>query len=229
MIVLDDAYLRDRARNSFANFWLGILIALSVLAALLYWLHSTTELAPAHDNVTQACAIFAAVLCFVSALIGFRKHPYRGVVGRLFRGAGYGLFGFAALFFAAMGCATIVEGWIDFPANVTRASQRLIAIADAHHSVGGRGSQSWTARIMSYDASLDITREDYGFMLAHRRPEDDASEPDRIASGGYFCARVTIEQAGDALRVVHAGSYTLPPGTVVVCPGEEGAILQKAG
>jgi hypothetical protein len=57
-------------------------------------------------------------------------------------------------------------------------------------------------------------------MLAHRLPDDDASEPDRIASNGHFCAWVMIEQAGDALRIMHAGSGTLPEGSVIRCPGK---------
>lgn len=218
MIVLDDAYLKDRARGQAANGCLALLIALGVLAALLYWFHGTTELAPAHDNVALACTIVASVLSLASLVIGFRKHPDRSVVGRLFRGAGYALFGYLMVIFAATECATIVEGWIDFPASGTRSSQRLIAIADASHSVGSKGGQTWRIATLPYDAALDITREDYGFMLAHRLPDDDASEPDRIASSGHFCARVTIEQSGDALRILHAGSGTLPEGSVVLCP-----------
>jgi len=220
MTVLDDAYLKDRARGQVANLWLALLIALGVLAALLYWFHGTTELAPAHDDVALGCNILAAVLSLASLVIGFRKHPYRGVVGRMFRGVGYGLFGYLVVIFAATECATIVEGWIDFPASGTRSSQRLIAIADASHNTGGKGGQTWRITTLPYDAALYITREDYGFMLAHRLPDDDASEPDRIASNGYFCARVTIEQAGDALRIMHAGSGTLPEGSVILCPGK---------
>jgi len=37
---------------------------------------------------------------------------------------------------------------------------------------------------------------------------------------GYFCARVMIEQAGDSLRIMHAGSGTLPEGSVILCPGK---------
>jgi hypothetical protein len=224
MTVLDDAYLKDRARGRVANFCLALLIALGVLAVLLDWFHSTTELAPAHDDATRACAIVAALLSLASAVIGFRKHPYRGVIGRLFRGVGYGLLGFVAVFFAAKGCARIVEGWIDFPASGTRSSQRLIAIAGASHGVESRGGEHWKIAARSFGATLNITREDYGFMLAHRRPGDDASEPDSIASDGYFCARVTIEQAGGALRIVHAGSYKLPEGSVILCPAGEAAI-----
>jgi hypothetical protein len=67
-------------------------------------------------------------------------------------------------------------------------------------------------------SNLEITRADYEFMLANRRPGDKGKNPDEISSKGYFCARVTLEQAGDALRVLHAGNRTLPQGTVMVCP-----------
>lgn len=55
-------------------------------------------------------------------------------------------------------------------------------------------------------------------MLAHRSPEDHGRNPDEISSHGFFCARVTLQQSGDALRVLNAGSQKLPAGTVVVCP-----------
>ena len=124
MTVLDDAYLKDHARGRAASGCLALLIALGVLAGLLYWFHGTTELAPAHDNVTLACKIVASVLSLASLVIGFRKHPYRSVVGRLFRGAGYALFAYLVVFFAATECTTLIEGWIDFPANGTQSSPR---------------------------------------------------------------------------------------------------------
>jgi hypothetical protein len=224
MTVLDDAFLEDQARARSGNVWLGGLLALGLLAFLLDWFDSTTELAPAHDGIATAGLFVATLACLAAAAIGFRVRRTRRVAGRLFRAAWYALLGFVVVYFALTEMATIIVGWRDFPADGTRPSQRLIAIASAHHTIGNKGSQNWAVRVRSFDATLNITREDYGFMLAHRRSDDDASEPDAIASNGYFCARVTVEQAGSALRVIHAGSYKLPQGTIVVCPAGEVAL-----
>jgi hypothetical protein len=218
MTVLDDAFLENQARARCGNVWLGGLFGLGLLAFLLDWFDSTTELAPAHDGIATVSLVVAALSCLASAVIGFRVRRTRSVVGRLFRAAWYALLGFLAAYFALIGTATIVVGWGDFPAGGTRSSQRLIAIARAYHYTGSKGRQSWKVDTRSFDATFNITRDDYGFMLAHRLPDDDASEPDAIASNGFFCARVTVEQAGDALRVMHAGSYKLPQGTIILCP-----------
>ncbi|CAN5652955.1 hypothetical protein BH10PSE14_BH10PSE14_01710 [soil metagenome] len=218
MTVLDDTFLKDQSRARWGTIWLGGLLGLGLLALLLKLFDSTTELAPAHEGITTFCLIAATLLCLASAVIGFRVRRTRSVVGRLFRGAWYALLGFLAVYFSLLGCATIVAGWSDFPARRTLSSSRLIAIASASHRVGSRGGESWSVRALSFDATFNITRDDYGFMLAHRRPDDDASEPDAIASNGYFCARVTVEQAGDALRVMHAGSHKLPQGSIILCP-----------
>lgn len=55
-------------------------------------------------------------------------------------------------------------------------------------------------------------------MRSNRRPGDNGRKPDEISSRGYFCADVTIEQSDKALRILHAGSQTLPEGTVILCP-----------
>jgi hypothetical protein len=57
-------------------------------------------------------------------------------------------------------------------------------------------------------------------MRTHRRAGDNKGDPDKISSNGYFCAHVTIQQSGNALRVLHAGSHNLPKGSVVICPSK---------
>ncbi|MDH7975913.1 hypothetical protein QH494_27350 [Sphingomonas sp. AR_OL41] len=221
MIILDDAFLEDQARARCGTIWLVAMFGLGALAFLLDWFDSTTELAPAHHGIATLGRVAATLACLTAAVIGFRVRRPRRVADRLFRASWYALLGFLAVYFALTEIATIVVGWRDFPATGSRSSQRLIAIADASHYTVSKGSQRWMVTTRSFGATLDITREDYGFMLAHRRAGDDASEPDAIASDGHFCARVTVEQAGSALRVIHAGSYTLPQGTIVLCPAGE--------
>jgi hypothetical protein len=65
---------------------------------------------------------------------------------------------------------------------------------------------------------MEVTESDYQFMLSHRRPGDTLHNPDEISSKGHFCAKVTLQESDRALRVLHAGSRKLPPGTVIFCP-----------
>jgi hypothetical protein len=46
-------------------------------------------------------------------------------------------------------------------------------------------------------------------------------------SGGYFCARLTIQRAGDAKRVLHTGSNDLAPGSVILCPKANAPLVKK--
>ena len=62
-------------------------------------------------------------------------------------------------------------------------------------------------------SNIDITQSDYNFMLGHRSPDDNGRDEDEIRSNGYFCAKATLQQPGEALRVLHAGTYKLPQGS----------------
>ena len=65
---------------------------------------------------------------------------------------------------------------------------------------------------------LNIEKSDYEFMQNHRIPEDAKRDPDEIKSEGYFCVSVTIEEAGKAVRIMHAGNNQLPAGSILICP-----------
>ena len=80
----------------------------------------------------------------------------------------------------------------------------------------GRG-RSWNIQTTPIWSNLDITQADYEFMRTHRRPGDLSTDPDEIPSKGYFCAKVTLQQADEALRVLNAGTYKLPLGTIGIC------------
>jgi hypothetical protein len=112
--------------------------------------------------------------------------------------------------------ASIVEGFHDFPPDQTRTSSALLLISRAYQTHGK--SRSWNIQTTPIWSNLDITEDDYDFMLAHRRVGDDPRDPDEISSRGYFCARVTIQQSANALRIMHAGSHKLPKGSVIICP-----------
>ena len=112
--------------------------------------------------------------------------------------------------------ASIVEGWVDFPKGKSHTHQALFLISRAYQT-HGKGSSQYI-QTMPIWSNLEIAREDFTFMRSHRSPDDDGNNPDEISSRGYFCAKVTIEQSDNALRILHSGSQKLPQGTVILCP-----------
>jgi len=116
----------------------------------------------------------------------------------------------------------IVEMRMDFPPSKTRSFDSAVWIWRAYQTHGKGGN--WNIQTTPLWSNLDITESDYKFMVTHRPPEDNLGNPDEISSKGYFCARVQLQQAGNAIRIMHAGSQTLPEGTVEVCP-TSGAIF----
>lgn len=133
----------------------------------------------------------------------------------------FALMGLMSVFLFLGETANVIEGIIDFPPDKTQSSRELLSISRAYQT-HGKG-RSWNIQTTPIWSNLDITQDDYKFMLAHRRPGDGGRDADEISSEGYFCARVTIQVSGDAIRVMNAGTHKLPKGTVVICPTNAGA------
>lgn len=194
---------------------IGPLVLLLVYGAL-GWLDKTTELTPSHDRVLQFCFLIAGIAGLFCGGLSIRES--RGMAGWR-RGAiacCAVMLGFLAVFLVTYRSVDIVEGYIDFPSAKTRTYPSLLVIWRAYRT-HGKG-QSWNIQTTPIWSNLDVTETDYNFMLAHRNTVDHGRDPDEIASHGFFCARVTLQQSGNALRIMNAGSQKLPSGTVVVCP-----------
>lgn len=196
--------------------WFIGLVALVLLGVALGWFDNTTELTPDHEAVLPGCFVLACLGGLISALVPVRDWKKGAVGSRVAIAFALALMGFIAVFLVSSSAADIVEGSIDFPAGRTTSHQALLLISRAYQT-HGKG-RSWNIQTMPIWSNLDITEDDYDFMLAHWRPGDNARNPDEISSHGYFCALVTIEQSGDAIRVMNAGSHRLPKGTVILCP-----------
>jgi hypothetical protein len=117
-----------------------------------------------------------------------------------------------------------IDGALDFPPEHTRSFPALLKISRAYQT-HGKG-RSWNIQTTPIWTNLDITETDYDFIASHRRPGDAGRDPDEISSRGYFCAKVTLQRAGEAMRIMHAGTRKLPTGTVVVCPRNAGLGMQ---
>lgn len=203
--------------------WFIVLGSVMLLGVVLGWFDNTTELRPGHDGVQLACFAIAGLSAFVAGALGIRAS--KGITGiTVWRRAGlafgFSLLGFLGVFLVSSRTASIVEGLIDFPPGETKSYEKLLLISRAYQT-HGKG-RSWNIQTTPIWSNLDITEDDYEFMLTHRRVGDSARDPDEIRSNGYFCVHVTMQESGNALRVLHAGSRTLPKGSVVICPANGG-------
>ena len=191
-------------------------LALLAVGGILGWFDRTTELTPSHDEVLQFCFLIAGLAGLACGGLSIRESKGMALWRRIAVGCCLVALGFLAVFLVSSRGADLIEGRTDFPPAKTRTYPGLLIISRAYQT-HGKG-RSWNIQTTPIWSNLDVAQADYEFMLAHRSPADDGRNPDEISSRGFFCARVMLQQSGDALRVLNAGSQKLPAGTVVVCP-----------
>lgn len=190
--------------------------SLLLLYVVLGWLDNTTELIPDHTQVLQACFASAALSGLAAGIVGMFKLKEIAFWRRAVTALALSLLGFLSVGMAGIRVASILEGLIDFPPAKTRTFTALLLISRAYQTHGKGGT--WYIQTTPIWSNLEITEDDYQFLLTHRRAGNSTIDADEISSNGYFCAHVTVQQSGKALRVLHAGSHRLPEGSVVICP-----------
>jgi len=213
--VVQDAPAQPKLGKAIRAWFVG-LGALVVLYLVLEFFHNTTELTPVHDWVMTACLAIAGLCGLASGALAMRKSKEMSTSQRVRLTIALWLLGSLVTFLAGSRLAGSVEGLIDFPAGKTTSYSARLLISRSYRTHGKGASQY--IQTTPIQSNLEITKDDYDFMLAHRRVGDSTRDPDQISSKGYFCAQVTMQQSGDALRVLHAGNYKLPKGTVIICP-----------
>jgi hypothetical protein len=195
--------------------WLGIIGALAVFGWILEWFDHATELTPDHLGPLNFSLIGGCVLAVASAAVIFSQTEGR-MSGRLVMSLMVApIFSILGAALSVSETANLIEQHNDFPPNKTRAFEGLLFVSRAYQT-HGKG-QSWNIQTQPIWSNLDITQADYEYMLSHRRPDDKGTDPDEISSDGYFCAKVMFQRSGNALRVLNAGTYKLPLGTVRTC------------
>jgi len=169
--------------------WMGSLLGLALLSEILGWFNDFTELTPAHDNVDLLLFCITGGVGLISggiAVVLSKNMVLWRRVGITFSCV---LLGLLAGFMTSYNTANLIEGFLDFPPTNTRTYSALARISRAYQT-HGKG-ESWHIQTMPLWSDLDITADDYNFMLAHRPDGDRSRDPDEISSKGYFCAQVT--------------------------------------
>ena len=203
-------------RLSFSWIWLvgpGCFMALYCVLGLF---DTKTEITPQHDAVLNFCFALGGLgaLCLASAsLFGVQN---ANVWQRVYFAAALAILGFLSVFLLSSRIAELTENYLDFPRASTRTFSGFLLINRAYRTQGK--GQSWNIQTMPIWSNLDITPDDYQFMLDHRPPGDRRHNDDEISSKGYFCAHVLMQQSGSALRILNSGSNKLPAGSVAICP-----------
>ena len=179
-------------------------------------LDNTTDLLPVTDRTAVACLWLTGICAVAGILVFFARSEGVGVLKRIWTAAVLGLIVAVWVGFVSYHLAHMLEGWITFRPAKTRTFTGGLFIDRAYHTHGkGASAQIITTPLYS---DMKINESDYVFMRQHRMPGDAGQNPDRIASHGYFCAKVTMQQSGENLRVLHAGGRSLPAGSVILCP-----------
>jgi hypothetical protein len=202
--------------TKFAWVWLTVLALAMISVWPLGRLDTATELTPDHSDILEYCFWIAGLVALVSMAVGFFQSkgalPSRILLSLLC----FGLLGGLATVLLLSTVANIIENSRDFPPGRTRTFGALLPIERAYRMDSRTGS-SWIIQPAPIWSNIDIAHADYSFMLARSGTANTRKEPSNVPSRSYFCAKVTMQQSGDALRVLHAGKQTLPSGSVGVC------------
>jgi hypothetical protein len=218
---MDQASVTDQSKigKRLAYWLIGSVASSLVLWAVLGWFDNSTELIPSHENVLQSCFVIAGLAALVAGGMIINASKGTAVWRRIGLTCSFALLWFLSVFIVCSDAANIIEGLIDFPSGKTRSYTALLLISRAYQTHGK--SRSWNIQTTPIWSNLDITESDFEFMQTHQRT-GDGRNPDEISSKGFFCARVMLQQSGDAIRIMHAGSHKLPEGTVIICPPNSG-------
>ncbi len=206
---------KNIARPTYEWVWLAGPLSFAAMYVLLGWFDTSTEITPRHDTVLKTCFALGCLSGLLLAGVAVLGRQEMKAWQRFQLAFALALLWFLSVFLLSNRVAGLVENYIDFPASSTITYRTLLRIDRAYRTHGkGHSGHIQTMPIWS---DLEITDTDYTFMLQRRRPGDNGHNPDEISSRGYFCAQVSVQQSGSALRVLRAGSRKLPQGTVVFC------------
>jgi len=200
-------------------FWMVGMALTAVTAMVLSRFNTATTLVPLRSDAIGMAIIISLLIAALSIFVGL--HETRGsLLDKIWGGViGFGLSGFFAPFLLLGQLADLYYARIDFPPDKVRTFNALLPIGRTWHSKPRRSPESFIIQPSPLWSNIDIAREDWNFMLAELKL-DNGPKRDDIPSNGHFCARVLMQQAGSALRVLNAGSNALPKGSIIVCPPE---------
>ncbi len=205
----------------FAAGWIGMLCVLGLASFIAPLSLKDTELLPQHDTGLWMPLAAGAVIGLASLFVLWPQT--RG--SAIYRGAIAGLFScWAMICMAKLGTA-MIDGYDlshDFPAGQvqTYGFDWPIDRAYARNESSGRGSVTryYVHLTPAWDKDWHISRRDFVDLQAQA-----GTKADQVDSHGKFCAHVTLQKAGNAVRIVGVTNVRgLPGNSIGLCPAGAG-------
>ncbi len=197
-----EAVVQSRAIKLTPLGWVCLVLAVILTISGPFFRPDDIEVTPVHDHHLAVWAVTVGVALILAA-IGFSQSRDTGLQ-RWVTSLVFGVLAAQGSWFLASAAATRLEMQADFPAATTRTVDQALALGKARRW-GGKTTHWSVDTAGPTPVRLPISRTDYDFMTTH------------VAGDGFFCAHVTVQTAGKALRVLH-GAHQLPTGTVAICP-----------
>lgn len=196
----------------FGVYWFAALVLLFLAGLLVEASNDSTVLTPIGDGTLAGLFAAPAVAAALSGAVGYtqsRGSSVRTLVAVL----AFAVMGALATFQLATGLIHVAENRSLFAPASTVTFNALLPIGRAY-----RMRNSYVIQPAPLWANIDISKADYDVIAEGSGIDRRHGEPESVPSRGRFCARVTMQRSPDAVRVLHAGYHTLPPGSVAACP-----------
>lgn len=190
---------------------LCVLAVLGLAAVVLGFMDDATIVSPSVADLQGDGAAVGMIAGL--AVAPFMAWAIRGSAmwRRIVLGLTAGLVASGAIAVGFSSLVDVVEGSRLFPPETSVRARVSAPILRAWRTHGKSAHQTIVTG-GAYSAMLDVTSSDYEVMAGPGR-----DGPDRVSEPGRYCAMLSVERSGAAVRILHAGSYDLPSGTVVPC------------
>ena len=221
---MEEAALAQSTKTRLAIAWLLAVASMLPLWIILRSVIDFTQIAP-DPTTTTRCALAAAVavsLVTASIVASFAGNGLRtragAVIVQLIAFVTSGALSLLTSGLALTETAQLARAWIDFSSPKSRTAIEYLPI-DRAYQLHGKG-RSWNIQIGPFRSTLSIAKSDYDRM-SEERATGNLGMADQLQGDRRFCARVIVERAGTAARVLNAGYAKMVTSTVVRCPARK--------
>ncbi len=217
---------RDQGITVFALWWTGALSLLWLIATFMPLFGNDTELMPRHFGL-MALAMLAALALGVNSAVVLWTQTRIELFYRLIFVVLFSLFATTDTFKVSTHLINAYGLSHDFPAAQIETSTFYWPIDRAYTKdvkTGRNSSIEYFVRLTpAWDTDWEIAKSDFDYMKANNKPENASRYGDRIESHGWFCAKVTLQKAGNAVKVVGVtDGRGLAEGSLMLCPDGAG-------
>lgn len=195
-------------------FWFvaGPIIGISLVQVVPMFIH-TTPVRPYHLSVMGISLLVALVVAVFGVIVVLSEKSVA-----LWKRVGLSLFVFVASFIAVCFIAsqfiTSLIEMQDFPAGKTTSATEIVPITQAYQT-HGRASGDY---IRTPYGHFRVRTSDYGRLKTQRPVAFTDVSADKVTINGYYCAKLPVQTAGNAVRVMMGAEDYVPTDSLELCP-----------